>query len=80
VGPLKRLIIDKTEGNPLFMEEMVLVLFDEGALVRDGAETTYDFERLISPCAALFERDTEAFELLVLEADADAESRSDRRR
>jgi hypothetical protein len=36
-------------------------------------ETTYDFERLISPCAALFERDTEAFELLVLEADPDAE-------
>jgi len=35
--PLKQLIIDKTEGNPFFMEEMVQVLFDEGALVRDGA-------------------------------------------
>ena len=35
--PLKRLIIDKTEGNPFFMEEMVQVLFDEGALVRDKA-------------------------------------------
>jgi predicted ATPase/class 3 adenylate cyclase len=34
--PLKRLIIEKTEGNPFFMEEMVLVLFDEGALVRNG--------------------------------------------
>ena len=34
---LKRLIIDKTEGNPFFMEETVQVLFDEGALVRDGA-------------------------------------------
>ena len=34
--PLKRLIIDKTEGNPFFMEETVQVLFDEGALVRDG--------------------------------------------
>src|SRR5215467_12744822 len=34
---LKRLIIDKTEGNPFFMEEMVQVLFDEGALVREGA-------------------------------------------
>jgi class 3 adenylate cyclase/predicted ATPase len=34
--PLKRLIIDKTEGNPFFMEETVLVLFDEGALVRNG--------------------------------------------
>ena len=34
--PLKRLIIEKTEGNPFFMEETVLVLFDEGALVRNG--------------------------------------------
>ena len=37
VGPLKRLIIEKTEGNPFFMEETVQVLLDEGALVRDGA-------------------------------------------
>jgi len=35
--PLKRLIIERTEGNPFFMEETVLVLFDEGALVRNGA-------------------------------------------
>ncbi len=35
--PLKRLIIEKTEGNPFFMEETVQVLLDEGALVRDGA-------------------------------------------
>ena len=35
--PLKRLIIERTEGNPFFMEEMVQVLFDEGALVRNGA-------------------------------------------
>jgi len=33
---LKRLIIERTEGNPFFMEEMVLVLFDDGALVRNG--------------------------------------------
>jgi predicted ATPase len=33
---LKRLIIDRTEGNPFFMEETVQVLLDEGALVRDG--------------------------------------------
>jgi len=32
---LKRLIIEKTEGNPFFMEETVQVLLDEGALVRD---------------------------------------------
>jgi class 3 adenylate cyclase/predicted ATPase len=37
VRPLKRLIIEKTEGNPFFMEETVQVLLDEGALVRDGA-------------------------------------------
>ena len=35
--PLRRLIIEKTEGNPFFMEETVQVLFDEGALVRNGA-------------------------------------------
>ena len=35
--PLCRLIIDKTQGNPFFMEETVQVLFDEGALVRNGA-------------------------------------------
>ncbi len=34
---LKHLIIEKTEGNPFFMEETVQVLFDEGALARDGA-------------------------------------------
>ena len=37
ISPLKRVIIEKTEGNPFFMEETVQVLFDEGALVRDGA-------------------------------------------
>jgi class 3 adenylate cyclase/predicted ATPase len=35
VRPLKRLIIEKTEGNPFFMEETVQVLLDEGSLVRD---------------------------------------------
>jgi len=36
LAPLKRLIVEKTEGNPFFMEETVQVLFDENALVRDG--------------------------------------------
>jgi class 3 adenylate cyclase/tetratricopeptide (TPR) repeat protein len=36
VTALKRMIIERTEGNPFFMEETVQVLFDEGALVRDG--------------------------------------------
>jgi class 3 adenylate cyclase/tetratricopeptide (TPR) repeat protein/ribosomal protein L40E len=34
---LKRLIVERAEGNPFFIEEMVQVLLDEGALVRDGA-------------------------------------------
>ena len=34
--PLKRLVIERTEGNPFFIEEMVQALFDEGALVRNG--------------------------------------------
>jgi len=34
---LKRLIINKTEGNPFFMEEIVQALFEDGALVRNGA-------------------------------------------
>jgi class 3 adenylate cyclase len=37
VRPLKRLIIERTQGNPFFMEETVQVLLDEGALMRDGA-------------------------------------------
>jgi class 3 adenylate cyclase/predicted ATPase len=36
LAPLKRLIIDKTEGTPFFMEETVQVLLDGGALVRNG--------------------------------------------
>jgi len=36
LAPLKRLIVEKTEGNPFFMEETVQVLLDEGALVRNG--------------------------------------------
>ena len=34
---LKASIIERTQGNPFFMEEMVQVLFDQGVLVRDGA-------------------------------------------
>ena len=36
LAPLKRLIIERTEGNPFFMEETVQVLLEEGALVRNG--------------------------------------------
>ncbi len=37
LSSLKRLIIEKTRGNPFFMEETVQVLLDEGSLERDGA-------------------------------------------
>jgi tetratricopeptide (TPR) repeat protein len=48
VLPLKRLIIEKTDGNPFFTEETVQVLFDEGALVRDRAAV-----KLTKPLSAL---------------------------
>jgi len=34
---LKRLIIERTEGNPFFMEEMVQALFEQGVFARNGA-------------------------------------------
>ena len=37
LAPLKRLVAEKTEGNPFFMEEMVQALFEDGALMRNGA-------------------------------------------
>jgi class 3 adenylate cyclase/predicted ATPase len=36
LDPLKRMIIERTQGNPFFIEEMLQALFDEGALVRNG--------------------------------------------
>jgi predicted ATPase len=35
--PLKRLIIERTEGTPFFMEEIVQALFEEDVLRRNGA-------------------------------------------
>ena len=34
--PLKRLVIERTEGTPFFMEEMVHVLFEDGVLQSNG--------------------------------------------
>jgi class 3 adenylate cyclase/tetratricopeptide (TPR) repeat protein len=34
---LKRIIVEKTEGNPFFMEEIVQALFEQGALLRNGS-------------------------------------------
>src|SRR5262249_50286292 len=31
------LVIERTEGNPFFMEEVVQALFEEGVLARDGS-------------------------------------------
>ena len=36
LDPLKRMIVEKTEGNPFFIEEMVQTLFEDGALTRNG--------------------------------------------
>jgi class 3 adenylate cyclase len=36
MDPLKQIIIERTQGNPFFIEEMLQALFDEGALVRNG--------------------------------------------
>jgi class 3 adenylate cyclase len=36
LNPLKRLVVERTGGNPFFIEEIVQSLFDEGALVRNG--------------------------------------------
>ena len=48
--PLKRLIIERTGGNPFFIEEMVQALFDEGALVRNGAvKITHSLSQLRLP-------------------------------
>jgi tetratricopeptide (TPR) repeat protein len=37
LAPLKRLISERTEGNPFFMEEIVQALFEQRVLVRNGA-------------------------------------------
>ncbi len=36
LAALKRIIIERTEGTPFFIEETVQVLLDEGSLVRNG--------------------------------------------
>jgi len=37
LAELKGFILDRTQGNPFFIEEIVQALFDEGILVRNGA-------------------------------------------
>jgi predicted ATPase len=38
---LKQLILEKTEGTPFFMEEVVQELFEQGVLGREGVETRH---------------------------------------
>ena len=38
LGPFKKLIIEKSEGNPLFIEEIVRALFENGTIVREGEQ------------------------------------------
>jgi hypothetical protein len=45
---LNRLIIEKTEGNPVFMEEMVQAHFEQGVLLRNGAAG------LVKPLSAIY--------------------------
>jgi predicted ATPase len=47
LAALKRLIIERTEGTPFFMEETVQMLLDDGSLARNGAV------RLARPLAEL---------------------------
>ncbi len=37
LAPLKRVVTERTQGNPFFIEEIVQGLFAEGVLVRNGA-------------------------------------------
>jgi len=37
LGPLRHLIIEKTQGNPLFMEEIFQALIEDGSLRRNGS-------------------------------------------
>jgi class 3 adenylate cyclase/tetratricopeptide (TPR) repeat protein len=37
LAPLKRIIVDKTKGNPLFMEEIFQALLEDGSLQRNGS-------------------------------------------
>jgi class 3 adenylate cyclase len=37
LAPLKKLIIERTEGNPFFMEEMYQAMLEDGVIARNGA-------------------------------------------
>ena len=37
LAPLKKLVIERTEGNPFFMEEMYQAMLEDGVIARNGA-------------------------------------------
>ena len=39
LAPVKRMVADRSQGNPFFIEEIIQALFDEGVLLRNGAVT-----------------------------------------
>lgn len=45
---LSELLTGRAEGNPLFMEELVKMLVDQGALVRDGEQWSLNPDRLLA--------------------------------
>src|SRR5215831_16361248 len=49
LAPLKQLLIERTEGNPFFLEESVRALFDQGVLVFQPAEATRRSPLLVKP-------------------------------
>jgi tetratricopeptide (TPR) repeat protein len=50
VAPLKRLIAEKTEGNPFFMEEIYQALIEEGVLAHNGTiRMTHSLNQLRIP-------------------------------
>jgi class 3 adenylate cyclase/tetratricopeptide (TPR) repeat protein len=49
--PLRRLIIEKTEGNPFFIEELVQALLEQGILQRSGASA----DGAVKPAKSLHE-------------------------
>jgi tetratricopeptide (TPR) repeat protein len=49
LAPLKQLLIERTEGNPFFLEESVRALFDQGVLVPQAVEATRRSPLLAKP-------------------------------
>jgi class 3 adenylate cyclase/tetratricopeptide (TPR) repeat protein len=53
LAPLKQLLVDRTEGNPFFLEERVRALFDQGILEHVGEGTSAGSVLLTKPLTEL---------------------------